>query len=412
MRLLMIATGYPPYLFSENLCNGKLVMALMDAGIDVDVISRVDEGPSYGSEWSEPWNILKPTANIISYPSGNKLTRAIDVLYSGIIMGGNYHPGIRWARRAYQKALDLIKTNHYDAILTRSPNDIPHLVGEKLKRKTGILWIANWNDPAAPIWPEPYKHNYSDKVQRGKTAETERLLRAADVNSFPSDSLRQHFCKHFPFLTDSKTAVFPHIGLVDRFWPKAAEGFNDGKLRFLHSGNLSAERNPETTFQALQQLINDGISDFEFHIMGHINDYTQSLIDKYRLNDYVKCIGSFPYMEALSKMQAYDVLVLLEAKLERGIFFASKFTDYLQTGKPILAISPKEGFAADMLTGKKSEYLAHNTSVLSIKTALNSIIEQWKEMRMTQCASRQLFQELSAQNVAESYRKLLSGIIR
>lgn len=28
MRLLMIATGYPPYLFSENLCNGKLVMGL------------------------------------------------------------------------------------------------------------------------------------------------------------------------------------------------------------------------------------------------------------------------------------------------------------------------------------------------------------------------------------------------
>ena len=42
-------------------------------------------------------------------------------------------------------------------------------------------------------------------------------------------------------------------------------------------------------------------------------------------------------MEALSKMQTYDILVLLEARLEKGIFFASKFTDYLQTGLPILA---------------------------------------------------------------------------
>ena len=46
----MIATGYPPYLFSENLCNGKLVMALLQAGIEVDVISRIDEGPSYGTD--------------------------------------------------------------------------------------------------------------------------------------------------------------------------------------------------------------------------------------------------------------------------------------------------------------------------------------------------------------------------
>ena len=48
----MIATGYPPYLFSENLCNGKLVMALLQAGIEVDVISRIDEGPSYGTDWN------------------------------------------------------------------------------------------------------------------------------------------------------------------------------------------------------------------------------------------------------------------------------------------------------------------------------------------------------------------------
>ena len=44
MRHLMIATGYLPYLFSENLCNGKLVFALKESGIDVDVISRVDYG--------------------------------------------------------------------------------------------------------------------------------------------------------------------------------------------------------------------------------------------------------------------------------------------------------------------------------------------------------------------------------
>lgn len=410
MKLLMIATGYPPYLFSENLCNGKLVMALMEYGIDVDVISRVDEGPSYGSEWSEPWDILKPTANIISYESGNRLTRTVDVLYSGLMMGGNYQQGIRWARRAYQKSLELITANHYDAILTRSPNDISHLVGEMLKRKTGIMWIANWNDPAAPIWPEPYKHNYSDRVQKKKIAETERLLLAADVNSFPSDSLRRHFTEKFPFLKNSRTTVFPHIGLVDRFWPKAAEGFNDGKLHFLHSGNLSAERNPKTTFKALRQLIDNGISNFEFHIMGHINDYTQSLIDNYQLNDYVKCIGSFPYMEALSKMQAYDVMVLLEAQLDRGIFFASKFTDYLQTCKPILAISPQEGFAADMLKDSEYEYLADNTNPQSILQTFKQIFCDYEAGKLNNTTSCKIFALVSPEGVVKKYLELLNSL--
>ena len=53
----MIATGYPPYLFSENLCNGKLVMALLQAGIEVDVISRIDEGPSLMNRGIESNNL-------------------------------------------------------------------------------------------------------------------------------------------------------------------------------------------------------------------------------------------------------------------------------------------------------------------------------------------------------------------
>lgn len=77
------------------------------------------------------------------------------------------------------------------------------------------------------------------------------------------------------------------------------------------------ERNPETTFQALRYVIDSGFTSLEFHIMGHINDYTSQLIKKYSLQDYVKCIGSFSYMEALSKMQTYDILVLLEARLEK-----------------------------------------------------------------------------------------------
>ena len=50
-------------------------------------------------------------------------------------MGGSFVPGVRWMRRAYEKAVELISTNQYDAILTRSPNDTAHFIGEKLKKE-------------------------------------------------------------------------------------------------------------------------------------------------------------------------------------------------------------------------------------------------------------------------------------
>lgn len=411
MRVLMIATGYPPYLFSENLCNGKLAMAMLEQGIDVDVISRVDEGPTYGSEWVAPWDVLKPTANIIQYKAGNKLQQIIDYIYSGLHMGGNFTAGIRWARRAYEKASTLLNERHYDVVMTRSPNDIAHLTGLILKKRYGVKWIANWNDPAAPIWPAQYKHNYSPKKQKQMMKWTERLLRGADVNTFPSESLRQHFIENFPFLVEHKTDVLPHIGLIESAWPRKFENRTKNKLLFLHSGNLSSERNPDNTFQALRKLIDENIFlDFEFHIMGNINDYTSKLIIKYKLENYVKCIGSFNYIEALSRMQCYDVLVLLEAQLEKGIFFASKFTDYLQTGLPLLAISPKEGFASKILNGQEGEFLADNTNVDSILNSLKFIVRRWENGKLNQNASMQLYKKMLPTHVISHLTKIVTEI--
>ena len=168
MRLLLIAPGYLPYTFSENLCNGKLVYAMYKRGWHVDVISKVDEGPSYSNEWTEPWLPLKETNITITYEVGGRLARIYDTLRSSFKMGIYPEGGIRWACRAYELALKLCKENHYDAVLTRSPNDIPHVIGLRLKEKLGIRWIANWNDPAAPIWPEPYTHHFSAKEQARK----------------------------------------------------------------------------------------------------------------------------------------------------------------------------------------------------------------------------------------------------
>jgi len=406
----MIASGYLPYTFSENLCNGKLVMALKHSDIDVNVISRVDEGPTYSAEWSEPWSELKSTSHTVRYEVGNKLVRLADVVYSGIRMNFEFQNGIRWIRRAYDKAVELMKTRKYDAVLTRSPGDMAHLVGYKLKQRFGIKWLANWNDPAEPIWPEPYTHHFSSSEQKKKMQFTDKLLRYADINTFPSNSLRNHFISHFPFLESQNTEVIPHIALENQFFPRTSALTNSTKLRLLHSGNLSQERNPELTFRAMRELIDEGKNNFEFHIMGHVNNYTEELIKKYKLEEYVKCIGSYAYMDALKKMQEYDVLVLLEAILEKGIFFASKFTDYAQCCKPILAISPSQGFARDTLTQYGGGLWCDNTDYTSIKSALLTLLNFKRNNDKFDLGSHNLLNQFLPKTVSQKYKSIIINL--
>ena len=406
MKALLITIGYVPYAFSEALCNAKLVYALQQRGWEVDVISRVDDGHNYSTEWQEPWMCLKPHTHEIVYSLGNKITRTLDLLWSTMKMGGYPLAGIRWARRAYQQAVALHKEKHYDLVLTRSPSDVPHIVGYKLKQCFGVRWIANWNDPSATIWPEPYTHHFYASKAKMLEKYTIQCLKGADVNTFPSQSLLDHFTEHFPFLRNQETKVIPHIALWESLYTPTKREKKD-KLYLCHSGNLSAERNPELLFRAMREMVNEGYTCMQLDIMGHINDYTRDLIDKYRLANYVGCAGSFPYLEAVTRLLDYDVLVLLEARLQRGIFFASKFTDYAQSTRPILAVSPKEGFAHDMITQYGGGVCVDNEDYRDIKRGLLELYKAWEADTLDSTYStHRLYAEFSAQKVVDIYNHI------
>ena len=407
MKALLITIGYLPYTFSEALCNAKLVYAMQENGWEVDVISRADEGCTYSTEWQEPWLCLQPNVYEVTYPAGNKVSRIFDLMRSTIRMGGYPLEGIRWARRAYQKAVALHKEKHYDVILTRSPSDIPHIVGYKLKECFGVRWIANWNDPSATIWPEPYTHHFSSLKKKILHSYTVKCLCNADINTFPSQSLLDHFIAHFPFLRQLHTEVIPHIALSESLYTPTKREKKD-KFYLCHSGNLSAERNPELLFRAIREIIDEGYPHIQLDIMGRINEYTRQLINKYSLAEYVKCAGSYPYTEAIQLLQEYDVLVLLEARMKHGIFFASKFTDYAQSGRPILAVSPKNGFAHDMLSQHGGGIAVDNEDVQDIKRGLLLLYNHWKTGSIdNKFSTHKLFSQFAAHTVINIYNQLL-----
>lgn len=412
MKLLFIASGFPPATFSENLCNGKLVLALLKAGYEVDVLSRTD-CTTYSNTWAEPWLPLKPITYELAYPLGSRAGRALDVLTSCLKMGTFPLEGVRWARRAYEKALALHAAKHYDVVMTRSPNDISHLVGYKFSRKTGVKWVANWNDPAAPIWPEPYGCPYSARRRKRLMAQTAKFLRQASVNTFPSTRLRDHFASFFPLLKEKECRVVPHIGLLPELLPKGEAVAAGGQMRLCHSGNLSPERNPDLLFRGMRELIDEGCADFRLDIMGHTNAYAEGLVHQYHLTDHVHFLGGQPYMDALRTMGTYDVLVLLEAVMKTGIFFPSKFTDYAQLGKPILAISPTDGFAHDVLTQLGGGLAVDNTSVEAIKSGLRTLVRSWQAGRLAaDFDTRALYADFAPDHVVALYGNLFEALAR
>jgi glycosyltransferase involved in cell wall biosynthesis len=406
MRILFIAAGFPPYEFSENIVNGKLVLALISEGHEVAVISRTDEGPVYNAEWRDPWLPLKNITNIITYPKGNRLTRLLDIAKDLLI---HRYPveGIRWAGRAYRKSVELIKEGRVDVIMTRSPADVGHLVGLRIKKKYNIRWIANWNDPSTGIWPLPYENNLPSWRRYVFRKLTGEVLKRADINTFPSELLREHFIFHYK-IPYKKTELIPHIFLPG-FMPEENPGKTEG-LYLCHSGNLSPERDPRNLLLAVRKFLSTKERGLFLDVLGVTTDENAELIKELHLEDNVKSLPPVPYHDALKKMCEYDVLVILEAQTGKGIFLPSKITDYAQVKKPVLALSPEISEVGNLLKRHSGGLTANIKSEEDIYNKLCLLDKLKSENNLSDLITRStLGEHLGCPAVLKKYNELFNN---
>lgn len=409
MRILFVTYGFLPYTFSENICNGKLVLCMKRSGFEVDVISRTYAGPTYSTEWEDPWLVLKPYTYELGYKYGGKITQIVDTIISSIKLRSLPIGGIRWARRATAFALQKHKEKPYDAILTRSPTDIAHLVGREFVKRTNIKWLANWNDPAATIWPAIYAGKYSKLGQHLYNRFLLSCFRRATIHTFPSYELKEHFISCFPELAKRQCEVVPHVCLPDELFPHR-EYRRGSVMKMCHAGNLSAERDPEIFLRALRNFINQSQASIHLHIIGVTSPYIENLIMKYNLKDFVTCLGSLSYIKTQEKLEDYDVLLLIEAKLEKGIFFPSKLTDYAQAHRPIMAVSPKVGYAERLLRTYGGGIAVNNEDEQDIINGLDQIYTVWKSGKLYETYSTEkLFSCYKEIRVIDTYTKLLQS---
>jgi glycosyltransferase involved in cell wall biosynthesis len=372
MRILFITIAFAPNEFSESIVNSKLVLAFRNQGYYVDVISRGKHGVTYSSEWNEPWLALKDNTHQVEYEMGSRFSRLLDNLRSSLQF---MYPleGIRWIRRAFMHAESLIQQNKYDIIITRSPSDIPHIVGLKLKKKYRIPWIANWNDPSNGIMPEPYK-NHPDKFANFISKYyTQRVLKVADFNTFPSERLRSYFSSFYQFPLKT-SEVIPHIGMY--LTGSGEKLTSNNMLSICHAGSLSIERNPDLLLKNIARIKKEtNQSNIRLTIIGIADEQLITLIDQYGLREEVLFEASMPYIDTLRFMQQFDVLCIIEAKMKEGIFLPSKLSDYIFLNKPVFSYSPPIGTLTDLIDRYGGGIAVDNENNECVYDGLNKLIQ-------------------------------------
>jgi glycosyltransferase involved in cell wall biosynthesis len=409
----MLAPAFAPFANPEAIVNSKLVLAFLEAGWEAEVITRnlAEESPyNYGSVWVAPWDSLQKHTHIISYPSNTRLHRLLDTARSAIKTGYPIQ-GCRWARHAFELACKLHADKPFDVILSRALPDSAHLPAALFARCSGLPWLANWNDATGAKNLPPYGDGPSAALGYFENKLVNAVAQQADVLTFPSERLRRYICQYLPNGSLDKSATIPHASLRCEF----VSSEHSGTFTLCHAGHLSANRNPRSFLEGLALFINDGVEKpmVKFRIIGIQNENVPELAKQYGIAEYVECIGSMSYEATLQNLFQADVNVIIEAPLLEGVYLPSKFVDYVQAGRPILAVMPAEGEVNDIISNDGGGIAVDCTSPQDIAAALKRLYKQWQQGDLNrEFSSDRLYKRYAPDKIVNDYRGIFLKLIK
>jgi glycosyltransferase involved in cell wall biosynthesis len=406
MKILLFAPGFAPYAASENIVNSKLVLAMMRKGWHVDVVSKVDETPYYGDQWKEPWLPLRNITHEIAYPYCSAVRRIIERICDAVITG---YPiaGIRWATRALNFGLKLHEKNHYQVILSRSTPDVAHLPAMLFSRETGLPWIANWNDPVK--MPPPYGKGVSEKLGYIYESFLKKVSLSADYHSFPSERLQRYIMSYLPIGQD-RSVVIPHI--AGAYEPRSSNVISN-TFTICHAGHLNDRRSPDTFLEGLSKFVQteNGRERVKFINIGLDNSGLKERAERFGVAAQLEITGPLSYLETLIRLRDSDLLLVVEAPCAEGIFLPSKFIDYVQTGRPILCVSPKAGTLHDILSVHGGGLAVPPGNAANVARALETFFTAWQQRELdSEFGSSRLYKKFAPAIVLDIYEALFSRL--
>lgn len=410
----MFAPAFAPLANPEAIVNSKLALAFLDYGWQLEVITRnlgqEWKNYNYGSEWIEPWIRLKEITHILSYESGNKLHRLLDTAWSGL-RTKHPIPGCRWAAHAVDLALKMHRQKPFDLIMTRSLPDAAHLAGLLMSRKTGLPWIANWNDPSGDKHPPPYGKGAGARLGYFYEKMLKEVSKYASWHTFPSDKMRHYISKYLNTDSTMSSSTIPHVSIKIDDDGRHKE---DGVFKICYAGYLSPHRNPEIFLKGIAEFIrsNDISDSFKILFIGIDNVDAQDIASRMGLAKYLQIIGSLSYTETSAILSDSNVLLVLEAPCDEGIYLPAKFIDYVQTKRPILAVTPINSEVANIISINGGGLVANCLSAKEIALALSEMYASWKNSSIDrQYGSGRLQRLFSPETIIAIYKEIFSRIV-
>lgn len=325
------------------------------------------------------------------------------------IRGNLFIPDARrfWIRPSVKFLTDYLKEHPVDAIISTGPPHSMHLIAMKLRKETGIPWIADFRDP----WTEI---DYYDELHLTRWADRKhhRLEREVLTKADKVVTIGWECGRGLGRLGNRNVRVIPNgydweTDTIQQAVPLSQE------FTLTHLGVITPSRNAPQLWEALKELKSekpDFSKDLKIKLIGQVDQSIVQNLETDGLMDNTEIVPHIPHDEVQQAQQSSQVLLLLinNTPNAKGIL-TGKLFEYLSSGRPILCIGPEDGDAARILKETHAGQTVSFEDKEKMKEVIKDLYQRYLENDLPDNTSTEV-EHYSRRALTEGFANLLNKI--
>ncbi len=336
--------GYSPIVLTPN--SKYASYPVKDASFELEIDPRIKV---IGTKSTEPLQWFSKIFGSKKVPYSGFSNVDTDSFISKVsrwVRGNLFIPDARkyWNRHALRAAVEIIKNEGIDFVITTGPPHSTHLIGKELKSKFGVNWIADFRDP----WTDIY---YYSQLLHTKWAKQQDLkLETAVLEN--ADLVLSVCPSNFELIAAKSDALKQKMALVPNGYdPDDFEGLTRQKKESIfvlaYMGTMASTYNMDPILQTLSELT----FEWKLVIAGVISPEIETVIKQYGIEGRIEKLGYLPHKEALQVICSADMLLHVVPDVDGArMGTTGKLFEYIGSEVPIVNFGDEEGDSARFIS--------------------------------------------------------------
>lgn len=289
-------------------------------------------------------------------------------------------PEIIWFPSAYLHAKKTIQKTRPAAILSSSSPIVNHLVAMKINKRYHIPWIADFRDE----WTQNPFRQYPTPVHKIINQWLEKkVLTAATKVLCVTPPLTEGLAKLVPAENPNKFVTITNGFDTDDF-EHANQSPNNDTFTITFTGSMYGKQCPYVFFDAVSALLKRRAipdSGITINLTGNIPATVRNTIPENIRS--VTHISSYQHHSDIIRKITSASVLLMYIDPQRGAgTYTGKIFEYLGSHRPILAIVPPDGVAAELVRKTNSGIIVNPESQNEVEHAIAYFYTRWKKKQL------------------------------